>query len=123
MLKSARKKLRNITFYLESIFQREKLLKNPRAINMVRAWKMGDKNLAVEIINAVSAPLKVSLSGGQYEKNINFVIWEACNATHSKFKINFDQDEDAVKSVAERIFHLLPLIQKFHQSPFLKRGL
>lgn len=122
MLKSTRKKLRNITFYLESIFQREKLLKNPRAINMVRAWKLGDKDLAVEIINAVSAPLKVSLSDGQYDKNINFVIWTALNATHSEFKINFEQDEDDVKSVSERIFHLLPLIQKFHQSPLFKEG-
>ena len=75
MLKFARKKLRTITFYLESIFQRQKLVRNSRPIDMVRAWKLGNKNLATEIINKVSAPLKVNLSNNQYDGNIEFFIY------------------------------------------------
>lgn len=122
MLKSARKKLRNITFYLESIFQREKLLKNPRAINMVRAWKLGDKDLALQIINSLSLPLKINLSGNQFERKSNLAIWTAINSSELEFKINFDQDEEDVKLVAERLFHILPLIQEFHQSPLFRAG-
>lgn len=122
MLKVFRKKLRKITFYLESIFQRQRLVRNSRPVDMVRAWKLGNKDLATEIINAVSRPLIVSLAGNQNDGNINFVIWTALDSTQSEFKINFDQDEDSVKSVAERIYHLLPLIQKFHQSSFFKEG-
>lgn len=122
MLKSARKKIRNITFYLESIFQREKLLKNPRAINMVRAWKLGDRDLAIQIINSLSFPLKINLSSNQFERKTNLAIWTAISRSELEFKINFDQDEEDVKLVAERVFHILPLIQEFHQSPLFKVG-
>lgn len=122
MLKFARKKIRKITFYLESIFQRQKLVRNSRPIDMVRAWKLGNKDLATEIINTVSAPLKVKLSNSQDDRNIEFVIWNLTSSSESELKINFDQDEALVKSAAERIFHLLPLIQEFHQSTLFKAG-
>jgi hypothetical protein len=122
MLKFARKKIRMITFYLESIFQRQKLVRNSRPIDMVRAWKLGNKDLATEIINTVSAPLKVNLSNSQYDGNIDFFIWKLINSSESEFKINFDQDEELVKSVVERMFHLLPFIQEFHQSTHFKVG-
>jgi len=122
MLKFLRKKLRKITFYLESIFQRQKLVRNSRPIDMVRAWKLGNKDLAMQIINAVSAPLTVHLSDRQYDRNINFVIWKLINGSESELIINFDQDEESAKSVVERVFHLLPLMQKFHQSTHFKIG-
>lgn len=122
MLKVFRKKFRKITFYLESIFQRRKLVRNSRPVDMVRAWKLGDKDLAIEIINEVSAPLRIDLTGGQYDGDVNFVIWTVINSTQSEFKINFNQDEELVLSVAERIYHLLPLIKKFHQSTLFKAG-
>ena len=111
-----------MTFYLESIFQRQKLVRNSRPIDMVRAWKSGNKDLATQIINAVSAPLKVNLSNIQYDRNINFFIWKLISSSELEFKINFDQDEEHIKSAVERIFHLLPLIQEFHQSTFFKVG-
>jgi hypothetical protein len=122
MFKSSRKKLRKITFYLESIFQRQKLLKNSRPIDMVRAWKLGNKDLATEIINTVSAPLKVNLSNNQYDGNKEFVIWKLINSSELEFKINFDQDEGRVTDIVGRIFHLFPLIQEFHQSTLFKVG-
>ena len=122
MLKVFRKKLRKITFYLESIFQRKKLVRNARPIDMVRAWKSGNKDLATQIINAVSIPLKVNLSCSEHDRSINFVTWTVINSAEAEFKINFDQDEEVVQSVAERIYHLLPLIQKFHQSSLFKTG-
>jgi hypothetical protein len=122
MFKSTRKKLRKITFYLESIFQRQKLIRNSRPIDMVRAWKLGNEDLATEIINAVSAPLKVNLSNNPYEGNKEFVIWKLINSSEAEFKINFYQDEEVVKNIIGRIFHLFPLIQEFHQSTFFKVG-
>jgi len=122
MLKFARKKLRKITFYLESIFQRQKLVRNSRPIDVVRAWKSGNKDLATEIINAVSAPLKINLSHSHYGGNVEFAIWNLINNTELEFKMNFDQDEELVKSVVERIFHLMPLIQEFHRSTLFKAG-
>lgn len=122
MFKSSRKKLRKITFYLESIFQRQKLLKNSRPIDMVRAWKLGNKDLATEIINTVSAPLKVNLSNNQYDGNKEFIIWKLINSSELEFKINFDQDEGRVTDIVGRIFHLFPLIQEFHQSTLFKVG-
>jgi len=122
MLKFVRKKFRKITFYLESNFQRKKLVRKSRPIDMVRAWKLGNKNLATQIINAVSAPLKVNLSNNQYDINANFIIWKLVNTSELEFKINFDQDEELVKLVVERIFHLLPLMQEFHQSTLFRIG-
>jgi hypothetical protein len=122
MLKLARKKLRKSTFYLESIFQRQKLVRNSRPIDMVRAWKLGNKDLAIEIMNTVSAPLKVKLSNSQDDRNTEFFIWKLINRSESELIINFDQGEDLVKSVVERMFHLLPLIQEFHQSTLFKAG-
>ena len=122
MLKFARKKLRKITFYLESIFQRQKLVRNSRPIDVVRAWKLGNQDLAIQIINTVSAPLKVNLSSSQYDEKINFVVWKSINSSESEFTMNFDQDEELVKPIVERIFHLLPLIQEFHQSTHFKLG-
>jgi Glycosyl transferase family 90 len=75
-----------------------------------------------QIINTVSAPLKVNLSSSQYDINTNFIVWKLINASELEFKINFDQDEELVKLVAERIFHILPLIQEFHQSSLFKAG-
>lgn len=122
MLKVFRKKLRRITFYLETIFQRRKLVRNSRPIDMVRAWQLGDKDLAIDIINNVSIPLKINLTDNQYGKDINYVVWTAINRAKSEFKINFNQNEETLKSVAERIYHLLPLFKKFHQSTFFKEG-
>jgi hypothetical protein len=122
MFKSSRKKLRKITFYLESIFQRQKLLRNSRPIDMVRAWKLGNQDLANEIINTVSAPLKVNLSNNQYDGNKEFVIWKLISRSELEFKINFDQDEEVVKNIIGRIFHLFPLIKEFHQSTLFKVG-
>ena len=122
MFKSSRKKLRKITFYLESIFQRQKLLRNSRPIDMVRAWKLGNKDLATDIINTVSAPLKVHLSHNQYDENKEFVIWKLINSSEAEFKINFYRDEELVKNLVGRIFHLFPLIQGFHQSTLFKIG-
>ncbi len=122
MFKSSRKKLRKITFYLESIFQRQKLIRNSRPIVMVRAWNLGNEDLATEIINAVSAPLKVNLSNNQYKGNKEFIIWKLISNSEAEFKINFDQDEEVVKNIVGRIFHLFPLIQEFHQSTFFKVG-
>ena len=122
MLKVFRKKLRKITFYLESIFQRQKFVRNPRPIDMVRAWKLGNKDLALQIINAVSTPLKINLTSSQDDGNRNSVTWTVINNFESEFKINFDQDEECVRLVAERIHHILPFIQKFHQSTLFKVG-
>jgi len=122
MLKVFRKKLRKITFYLESIFQRQKFVRNPRPIDMVRAWKLGNKDLALQIINAVSTPLKINLTSSQDDGNRNLVTWTVINNFESEFKINFDQDEECVRLVAERIHHILPFIQKFHQSTLFKVG-
>ena len=104
MFKSSRKKLRKITFYLESIFQRQKLLRNSRPIDMVRAWKLGNKDLATDIINTVSAPLKVHLSHNQYDENKEFVIWKLINSSEAEFKINFYRDEELVKNLLEEFF-------------------
>lgn len=122
MLKLLRKKIRNITFYLESIFQRKKLLKNPRPINLVRAWKIGDRELAMQIINSLSFPLKINLSCNQFQRKTSLAIWKAMSNSELELKINFDQDEESLKLIAERIFHMLPLIKKFHESPLFKSG-
>lgn len=89
---------------------------------MVRAWQLGDKDLAIEIINNVSTPLKINLTDNQYGKDINYVVWTVINRAKSEFKINFNQNEESLKTVAERIYHLLPLFKKFHQSTFFKEG-
>lgn len=122
MFKFFRKKFRKVTFYLESTFQRKKLIKNPRPINVVRAWKMGNKDLATQIINSISSPLRIILSGYQCDKNMNVAVWAPIKDSESEFKINFDQEEEVVNLTTERIFHLMPLIKDFHASTFFKTG-
>ncbi len=123
MLKSLRKKFRKITFQIESIFLGHKLISDPRPINVVRAWKIGNKNLATQIINTKSCAINVNLSNSVQHKYVSLVTWAALNHSSLDLKIGFYQDEDLVKSTIERIYHIFPLIFRYHKSHFFKSGL
>jgi hypothetical protein len=122
MFKKSRRRLRKITFFLQLIFQRKKIVSDPRAINVARVCKLEKIDLAQNIIYEKSKPLRVYLKTHKSGIDLDVVEWRVLNKNETEFKVNINGTEDALEQTFKRIFDLLPLIKTFHSSKFYKKG-
>lgn len=122
MFKSLRLKFRRLTFGIESIYQTQKLIKKPRPINVVRAFKLKKIQLAEDIISEEFKPLHVKLNPKQVSKNIDLVRWRAISPKQLELDININASNEDLEPTFKRIFDLSPLIKKFHTFENFKSG-
>ncbi len=122
MFKSLRLKLRWLTFGFESIYQTQKLIKKPRPINVVRAFKLKKIQLAEDIISEEFKPLHVKLNPNQVSKDIDLVRWRAISPKQLEFDININASNEDLEPTFKRIFDLSPLLKKFHTFENFKSG-
>jgi Glycosyl transferase family 90 len=122
MFKSLRLKLREVTFYLESIFQTKKLTRNPRAINLARVCKLNKIGLAEDIFGEKFKPLKVKLNLKKDNQNIDIVRWHALSPDTLQFDINIQASNEELEPTFKRLFDLLPLIGGLHTSNPFQEG-
>ncbi len=122
MFKSIRLVFRQITFFLESIFQSKKLIQNPRPINLARACKFKDTRLAESIFWTKFNPIEVKFNVNYLSSDIDVVRWHAISPNRLVFDINMNASNEALEPIFKRIFDLLPLFKKFHTSENFKSG-
>ena len=122
MLKSIRLRFRQITFFLEKIFQSRKLIQNPRPINLVRACKFKDTRLAESIFWTKFNPIKVTFNVNYLSSYIDVVRWHAISPNRLAFDINMNDSNEAFEPTFRRIFDLSPLLKKFHASAYFHSG-
>ncbi len=122
MFKSIRLVFRQITFFLESIFQSKKLIQNPRPINLARACKFKDTRLAESIFWTKFNPIEVKFNVNYLSSDIDVVRWHAISPNQLVFDINMNASNEALEPIFKRIFDLLPLFKKFHTSENFKSG-
>ncbi len=122
MFKSIRLRLRQITFFLESIFWPRKLIKNPRPINLVRACKFKDTRLAESIFWTKFNPIEVKYNINYLSSDIDVIRWHAINPNQLAFDINMNASNETLEPTFRRIFDLSPLLKKFHASEYFHSG-
>lgn len=122
MLKSIRLRFRQITFFLESIFQSRKLIQNPRPINLVRACKFKDTRLAESIFWTKFNPIEVKFNVNYLSSDIDVVRWHAISPNRLAFDINMNASNEALEPTFRRIFDLSPLLKEFHSSEYFHGG-
>jgi hypothetical protein len=122
MFKSLRLKLREVTFYLECIFLKRKLILSPRAINVARACTLKNIRLAEAIFGEKFKPLKIKLNTYRENQNIDIVRWHALSPDTLQFDINIQASNENLEPTFKRLFDLLPLIREFHTSNLFQEG-